>query len=98
MKSYRIALYPGDGIGKEVLAEGVRVLECLQNRLGNFELEMTSFHWGSDYFFEHGSAVPDDYLDQLRSFDAIYLGAVGDRKSTRLNSSHTDISRMPSSA
>jgi len=78
MKSFRIALYPGDGIGPEVMAEAVRVLEYVQQRDGGFRLELTRFPWGSDFYFQHGCAAPDDFLEQLRGFDAILLGAVGD--------------------
>ena len=78
MKSLKIALYPGDGIGKEVLQEALRVLDAVQGSIGGFELRYTELPWGGDYYFEHGSVVPDDYLDQLRAYDAILLGAVGD--------------------
>ncbi len=78
MKTYRIALYPGDGIGVEVIDAAVRVLEALQRQLGGFELAMTRFPWGAEYAATHGSVVPDDYLELLRPFDAIFLGALGD--------------------
>lgn len=78
MKRFRIALYPGDGIGVEVLEQAVRVLEHTQKVIGGFELEMTSFPWGGDYYFTHGRVMPEDYLDVLRPFDAIFLGALGD--------------------
>jgi tartrate dehydrogenase/decarboxylase/D-malate dehydrogenase len=74
----RIALYPGDGIGREVIDQAVRILQATQHRLGGFELQMTELPWGSDYYFGHGSVTPDDYLDQLRAYDAILLGAIGD--------------------
>lgn len=77
-KTFRIALYPGDGIGPEVLDQAVRVLDAAQERDGGFKLEMTRLLWGSNYYFEHGKMVPDDHLEVLRSFDAILLGAVGD--------------------
>lgn len=80
MESFRIALYPGDGIGKEVTEETVRVLEALQQLRRDFKLEMTSLPWGTDYYFEYGVVAPGDYLDTLRSFDAIFLGAIGDPK------------------
>ncbi|MBN1553757.1 MAG: tartrate dehydrogenase [Phycisphaerae bacterium] len=79
-KTYRIALYPGDGIGIDVLNETVRVLEAVQQRVGGFELQYTRFDWGADYHAAHGKTAPDDMLDQLRPFDAIYLGALGDPK------------------
>jgi tartrate dehydrogenase/decarboxylase / D-malate dehydrogenase len=77
MKNYRIAVIAGDGIGREVIPAGIDVLEAAGARFG-FQFEWTHFHWGSDYFFEHGVMMPADALDQLRPLDAIYLGAVGD--------------------
>ena len=77
MKSFRIALYPGDGIGQDVTAEVVRLLEHLQAQSGEFAFTFEQFDWGCDYHDRHGVVVPDDYLDQLRPFDAIYLGALG---------------------
>ena len=77
MTNYNIALYPGDGIGQEVTAATVRVLEALQKRGKQFHLNFTSFPWGVDYYAEHGDVVPDDFLDVLQPFDAIFLGAVG---------------------
>lgn len=77
VKTYKIALYPGDGIGREVIAEAVRVLEAVQAQRGDFSLSWTSLPWGADYWEENGKVVPDDFLDTLPSFDAILLGAVG---------------------
>jgi tartrate dehydrogenase/decarboxylase/D-malate dehydrogenase len=71
---HRIALIPGDGIGGEVLAEGVRVLDAL----GAFEY--TEFPWGSAYHAEHGRMMAEDGLEQLAGFDAIFFGAVGSRE------------------
>ena len=78
MTTHRIALYPGDGIGPEVMAEAVRVLDVVQELSGNYVLETTQLPWGADYYFQHGQVAPADLLDQLRGFDAILLGAVGD--------------------
>ena len=78
MKSFRIALYPGDGIGVEVLNEAVRVLGCVQEIVGGFELLYTQFDWGCAYAARHGHVTPADYLETLRPFDAIFLGAIGD--------------------
>jgi tartrate dehydrogenase/decarboxylase/D-malate dehydrogenase len=77
MKPFRIALYPGDGIGKEVTAAAQRVLEHTQQQIGGFGLEFQQFDWGCDYYDAHGSVAPSDFLDILRPFDAIFLGAVG---------------------
>lgn len=77
MKTYRIATYPGDGIGVEVTREAVHVLTAVQHLLGGFRLEFVEMPWGVDYWRRTGQAVPDDFLDVLRPFDAILLGAVG---------------------
>jgi tartrate dehydrogenase/decarboxylase/D-malate dehydrogenase len=73
---HRIAVIPGDGIGKEVLPEGMRVLEAAGRRFG-FELAWTQFDWSCESYAKTGRMMPDDGLDQLRAFEAIYLGAVG---------------------
>jgi tartrate dehydrogenase/decarboxylase/D-malate dehydrogenase len=73
---YRLAVVPGDGIGPEVIAEGVRVLREVE-RLGSCTFELETFPWGAGRFLETGEAAPDDCVDIVRSFDAIYYGAVG---------------------
>jgi tartrate dehydrogenase/decarboxylase/D-malate dehydrogenase len=75
--SYRIALIPGDGIGKEVVPEGRRVLERAGELTGT-RFSFEEFPWGSEYYLECGRMMPADALERLRPFDAIYLGAVGD--------------------
>ncbi|MGH6887452.1 MAG: isocitrate/isopropylmalate family dehydrogenase, partial [Geminicoccales bacterium] len=77
MASHRIAAIPGDGIGQEVIAAGLEVLSTLVGRERGLGLEIDIFDWGSDYFRNHGRMMPEDGLDQLRPFDAIYFGAVG---------------------
>jgi tartrate dehydrogenase/decarboxylase/D-malate dehydrogenase len=74
--AHRIAVIPGDGIGKEVVPEGMRVLEAAGRRFG-FELEWTTFDWSCERYAKTGSMMPDDGLEQLRRFEAIFLGAVG---------------------
>jgi tartrate dehydrogenase/decarboxylase/D-malate dehydrogenase len=74
---HRIAAIPGDGIGCEVIAAGLKVLTALQAREPNLELEIESFAWGSDYYRRHGRMMPEDGLERLGTFDAIYFGAVG---------------------
>jgi tartrate dehydrogenase/decarboxylase/D-malate dehydrogenase len=74
---HRIAAIPGDGIGEEVIAAGLEVLEALQARTPDLRLEVAAFDWGSAYFRRHGRMMPADGLDLLRPFDAIYFGAVG---------------------
>ncbi len=73
----QIAVIEGDGIGPEVIREGVKVLNTLQMLDSTFQLEYTYFPWGCDYYVENGKMMADDGIEQLRSFDAIYLGAVG---------------------
>lgn len=77
-RTFRIALYPGDGIGPEVLDQAVRVLEAAQALDGGFALQTTRLPWSGDYYLEHGCAAPPDFVETLRSFDAIFLGALGD--------------------
>jgi tartrate dehydrogenase/decarboxylase/D-malate dehydrogenase len=77
MNAYRIAVIPGDGIGHEVTPAAIRVLDRTAERF-QLRFEWTSFPWGSAHYFEHGRMMPADALDQLRPFDAIFFGAVGD--------------------
>lgn len=77
VRRYRIAVIPGDGIGREVIPEGLRALEAAGRRFG-FAVEATEFPWGCAYYLQHGEMMPADGLARLRDFDAIYLGAVGD--------------------
>lgn len=74
---YRIALVPGDGIGREVVPEGVRVLEALSPRYG-FNIYFEEFPYSCDYYRKYGEMMPSDGLKCLGSFDTILLGAVGD--------------------
>jgi tartrate dehydrogenase/decarboxylase/D-malate dehydrogenase len=77
MKTYRIAAIPADGIGPEVITAGLDVLAAVARRTGQFDFDVTSFDWGSDYYKTHGQMMPADGLDQLKCFDAIFFGAVG---------------------
>ena len=72
-KTFKIASIPGDGIGPEVINEGLRVLRALTEKLGNFSLEVEIFDWGSEYFLKNNKMMPIDGLKQLRDFDAIFL-------------------------
>jgi 3-isopropylmalate dehydrogenase len=73
----RVAVIPGDGIGKEVTAEAVKVLKAVTARSGR-SLELEQLPWGADYFLQTGITMPPGGFDLLRSFDAILLGALGD--------------------
>lgn len=76
-RKYRLAVIPGDGIGKEVAPEGVRVLEAAAKKF-NFELELDDFDFAScDYYQKHGQMMPDDWKTKIGSHDAIFFGAVG---------------------
>jgi tartrate dehydrogenase/decarboxylase / D-malate dehydrogenase len=77
MKTHRIALYPGDGIGPEVTDAAVAALEAVERRGGTFRLSFERFDWGMAHYDRHGRVAPDDFLETLRRFDAIFLGAVG---------------------
>ncbi len=77
-KSHRIAIIPGDGIGNEVIAEGVKCLNALSEIMENVQFEFEYFPWGSEYYLRHGRMMPEDGIEILKKFDAIYLGAVGD--------------------
>src|SRR5690242_8079953 len=77
LRTHRIAVIPGDGAGREVIEAGLTVLAAAQDSAGGFRLELTELPWGSGYYLEHGRMMPGGALDLLRTFDAIYLGAVG---------------------
>ena len=77
MNIHKIAVIGGDGIGPEVIDEGIKVLNEVAELDGNFRFEFTRFPWGCDYYKETGKMMPDDGIDILSRFDAIFLGAVG---------------------
>ncbi|MBR2214209.1 MAG: tartrate dehydrogenase [Selenomonadaceae bacterium] len=77
MKNYKIAVIAGDGIGPEVVAVGKKVLAEVAKLDGNFTVEFTDFPWGCEYYLKTGEMMPADGLDVLKTFDAVYLGAVG---------------------
>jgi tartrate dehydrogenase/decarboxylase/D-malate dehydrogenase len=77
VKTHKIAVIPGDGIGKEVMPEGMRVVEAAARRFG-IALEFKHIEWAScDYYAKHGNMMPPDWFDQLKDCEAIYFGAVG---------------------
>ena len=75
-RTYRIAALPGDGIGMETMPEGLRVLDAAASRFG-FRLRTTDYDWSCARFKREGAMMPNDGLDQLRTHDAVFLGAVG---------------------
>lgn len=78
MLTHKIAVIAGDGIGPEVIAQGVKALNRVAEIDGTFRFEFTHFPWGCDYYKRHGRMMPVDGIEQLSKFDAIFLGAVGD--------------------
>lgn len=77
MREYRVAVIPADGIGSEVISAGLEVLKALEERTGSFRLKTESFDWGSERYKRTGAMMPADGAEQLKSFDAIFFGAVG---------------------
>ncbi|SEG08234.1 tartrate dehydrogenase [Bosea lathyri] len=77
MKTYKIAAIPGDGIGVEVIAAGVEVLEALAKRDSSFGFAFDHFDWGSGYYKRTGLMMPEDGREQIKNHDAIFFGAVG---------------------
>ncbi len=80
MREYRIAAIGGDGIGPEVIEAGLQALDALATADGGFKLAVERFPWSSDYYLEHGHYIPEGGLDRLKSFDAIFFGAVGSQQ------------------
>lgn len=77
MREYSIAAIPADGIGPEVISAGLEVLQVLAQKAGTFKVNVEAFPWGSDYYRKHGVMMPQNGLELLRPFSAIYFGAVG---------------------
>ena len=77
MKTHRVAVIAGDGIGPEVIAEGIKVLNAVAAKDGTFGFEFEHFPWGCEYYLKTGRMMAEGALDELRKFDAIFLGAVG---------------------
>jgi 3-isopropylmalate dehydrogenase len=75
-KSYQIAVIPGDGTGPEVVREGLKVLEAASKKYG-FTLYLKHFDFGGDRYLRTGEVLPDSTADEMRKFDAIFLGAIG---------------------
>ena len=75
-KRYKIAVLPGDGTGPEVVREGLKVLDAAQAKFG-FKLDLEHYDLGGERYMSTGDILPDSVLEELRGFDAIYLGAIG---------------------
>jgi tartrate dehydrogenase/decarboxylase/D-malate dehydrogenase len=77
MQAHKIAVIAGDGIGNEVMPEGLRVLQTAARKF-NIALEFTTMEWANcEYYLKHGQMMPDDWRQQLEGFEAIYFGAAG---------------------
>jgi len=77
LRAYRIGLLPGDGVGPEVIEEGVKALEAAASRFG-FGLEWVRYPFGAEWYLERGELLPDSALEEMKGLDALYLGAIGD--------------------
>ncbi len=77
MNNYNIAVIPGDGVGTEVSAEATGILQAAADKF-SFKAEFDTYDWGCDYYLEHGQMGPDDLLEVLKDYDAIFLGCIGD--------------------
>ena len=77
MQEYKVAVIAGDGIGPEVLQEGIKVLKKIVEIDGSFKVKFTEFPWGCEYYLKNGKMMDEEGMDTLKGFDAIYLGAVG---------------------
>jgi len=77
MREYTIAVIPGDGIGNEVVPEGVKVLDAAGEITACYKLRYRQFPWGCEHYLKHGEMMAKNGLDLLRPFDAIFFGAVG---------------------
>jgi len=77
MRKYNIAVIPGDGIGKEVVAEGVKALKTVAEVHGGLNFLLDDFPWGCEYYLRMGEMMPKNALDILSGYDAILFGAVG---------------------
>ena len=80
MKTYRIAAIGGDGIGPEVIEAGIEVLTALAKAESTFAFQFERLPWSSDFYLKHGHYIPEDGLERLKAFDAIFFGAVGSQK------------------
>ncbi|WP_071394107.1 tartrate dehydrogenase [Bacillus tuaregi] len=77
MKTLKIAVIPGDGIGPEVISEGMKILNRIAELDSGFQFEFNEFPWGCEYYSKHGVMMDENGMDKLKEFNAIYLGAVG---------------------
>jgi len=77
MNSHRLSIIPGDGVGREVVPEGLKAVAAAAEVTASFAIETVDFPWSCEYYAQHGRMMDDDALDRMRDSDAIYLGAIG---------------------
>ena len=77
METYRLAVIEGDGIGREVVPEGLDAVRAAAEVTGSFAIETVDYPWSCEYYAPHGRMMDDDALDRMRDSDAIFLGAIG---------------------
>ncbi|WP_257351649.1 tartrate dehydrogenase [Pseudalkalibacillus decolorationis] len=77
MQHFSVAAIPGDGIGPEVMAEGLKTLKRIEELCGGIRFSIDTFDWNCDYYLKHGKMMPDNGLEVLRDYDVILLGAIG---------------------
>jgi tartrate dehydrogenase/decarboxylase/D-malate dehydrogenase len=77
MTTHRLAIIPGDGVGREVVPEGLRAVRAAAEVTGSFDIETVEYPWSCEYYVQNGVMMDADALDRLRDSDAIYLGAIG---------------------
>lgn len=77
MRHYSVAVIAGDGIGPEVMAEGIKTVKAIERIHGGLSFEIEAFPWNCDYYLTHGRMMPENGLELLRQFDLILLGAIG---------------------
>ena len=94
---YKIASVPADGIGPEVISAGIQVLQKLAAVIGTFEFDFDHVNWGSDYYKQHGTYIPEGGVESLKKYDAIFFGSVGAPGTPSLQNHHKTLtpSRRP---
>ena len=77
MKRYRLSIIPGDGVGREVVPEGLKAVRAAADVTGSFAIDTVDYPWSCEYYAQHGRMMDDDAMDRMRDSDSIYLGAIG---------------------
>jgi tartrate dehydrogenase/decarboxylase/D-malate dehydrogenase len=77
MTTHRLAIIPGDGVGREVVPEGLRAARAAAEVTGSFDIETVDYPWSCEYYAQRGVMMEPDAIDRLRDSDAVYLGAIG---------------------